>query len=203
MHRVRLSGSMWTYELGSWVCDTPALGARVQFADLAEAERTLRWLLHEDPLAHTRVGALLRDLDGDSLGFSHADEHALLERAAWLLERGRLVLHRSSVELMASEAPTRVYTQEYEPPVNEIAEVVSWLFWDEFRPEQTLALDATHVGEPTFVLDDELGPGDNLIMDVELMPTDTLAMDTEVTDGNFVMEVEDEFGDDRRTVAHE
>lgn len=204
MHRVRLSGSMWTFELRSWMCDEPALGARVQFADLADAERTLRWLLHEDPLARMGVGALLQELDGDRLGLSHgvSDEHALLERAARLLERGSLALHRS-VEIMSSEARTREYQQSYEyaPPVNEIAEIETWLFWDELVPEHALLLDATHTGEPTLVFSEEEGPYDGLVLDTELEPADTLGLETEVSDGNFVLGVEDEFGDDARTVA--
>lgn len=195
---------MWTYELSSWLCDEPAVGARVPFADLADAQRTLRWLLSEDPLARMQVAALLRDLDDDRFAVAHAseDEHALIERTAWLLERGRLVLHRS-VEIMASEIPTRDYRQEYEPPVNAIVEIETWMFWDEFRPMHTLELEAKHVGEPSFVLGEEDGPVDGFVLDAELAPADTLGLEAEDTDGNFVLAVEDELGDERRSVAGE
>lgn len=205
MDRVRLIGSMWTFELSTWLCDQPAVGTRVSFADLGDAERTLRWILHEDPFAHMRVAALLRELD----------EPPQIERAAELLERGWLVLYRS-VEVMASEPRTPDYRQEYEytPPVNEIAEVGTWIFWEEPKTEPDFQLDAKHVGEPLFVileddgpiedfvLDAELGPGDDFSLDAELDASDDFSVDAEdPVDGNFSLAVEDEFEDEDRTMA--
>lgn len=176
MDRVHLSGSIWTFELRSWLCDAPALGARVEFVDVGDAERTLRWLLFEDPLARRSVAMMLGEfgrLDG---------QHELIERAAELLERGLLSLHRH-VEIVASESRTREYRPTIEPPPPvEIAEADTWLFWDEHVSDHGLLLEAEH-DELSFVLGAEEGPTDGFVVDAVLEPGEDLTIDAEVEPG--------------------
>lgn len=181
MDRVHLSGSIWTFELRSWLCNTPASGQRVQFVDVRDAERTLRWLLFEDPLARAAVASLAREFGGPVWGFDGDD--ALIERAAELLERGLLSLYRS-VEIMATEPRTREYKPVYEPPSpSEMSDINSWLFWDEVVSDHGLALEATHEGEPSFVLGEQEGPLDGFVLEVELDPDEGFALEAQLEPG--------------------